>query len=121
MNETSIVMPAQQEICSRFGAKPVAPDPLSKLGIAPNVRDGILPINGLRHPAEADTCGWYVWTGGDIPQSDSEFFVPLHVAHLVEWCPDVIPYLALPPGWRFQIAPGHVDVWFDESLLNLEK
>ena len=45
------------------------------------------------------------------------FFVPLHVVHLDEWCPEVKKYLGLPPGWRFLIAEGHEDVWFDESLL----
>jgi hypothetical protein len=29
------------------------------------------------------------------------------------------PYLALPPGWRFLIAPDYEDVWFDESLLHI--
>jgi hypothetical protein len=26
-------------------------------------------------------------------------------------------YLGLAPGWRFLIAPGYEDVWFDEILL----
>lgn len=41
------------------------------------------------------------------------------VAHLRDHAPEVLPYLALPPGWRFLIAPGHEDVWFDEQLLNV--
>lgn len=49
--------------------------------------------------------------------SDPDFFQPLRVEHLTHWCPAVIPYLLLPPGYRFQIAPGHEDVWFDASLL----
>jgi len=48
---------------------------------------------------------------------DPDFFRPLHVEHVAEWCPEVQPYLALPPGWRFLIAPGHEDVWFDPALL----
>lgn len=89
-----------------------------KVGIAKNVRDGIWPMNGLRHPVAGDTSGWYIWAGEEL-SDDPEFFVPLHVEHLAEWSPIVIPYLALPPGWRFLIAPGHEDVWFDESLLTL--
>ncbi len=27
--------------------------------------------------------------------------------------PEVLPYLALPPGWRFLIADGYEDGWFD--------
>lgn len=40
-----------------------------------------------------------------------------HISHLPEWCPDILPYLALPPGWRVLLAPGFEDVWFDETLL----
>ena len=52
---------------------------------------------------------------------DPGFFEPLHVAHLAVWCPDVFPYLALPPGWRFSIASDYEDGWEHPSLLNVEK
>lgn len=48
---------------------------------------------------------------------DTGFFQPLHRAHISELCPQVVPYLGLPPGWRFLIADGYEDVWFDPSLL----
>jgi hypothetical protein len=48
-----------------------------------------------------------------------DFFEPVHVSHLATACPDFLPYLALPPGWRFLIAPGHEDIWPDESLLRI--
>ncbi len=79
-----------------------------------------MPINGLRHPVNGDDCGWYIWAGGRIDQSDPGFFSPMHVEHLVVSRPEIEPYLALPPGWRFQIAPGHEDVWFDADLLDVE-
>jgi hypothetical protein len=107
---------AQRDICERFGADPVAAPADLKVGIARNVREGIEPINGLRHPPTGDTTGWYIWAGGG-PSNDSDYFVPLHVAHLADWCANVLPYLSLPPGWRFQIADGHQDVWEDEALL----
>jgi hypothetical protein len=44
-------------------------------------------------------------------------FAPLCVAHLQERCAAILPYLALPPGWRFLIAPGHEDLWYDADLL----
>lgn len=108
----------QCETCKRHGVEPVdSPNDL-KVGIARNIRSGILPINGLRHPPEGDTTGWYIWAGGELP-TDPELFVPLHVSHLAEWCPDVLPYLQLPPGYRFQVAPGYEDVWSDPSLLDI--
>jgi hypothetical protein len=73
-----------------------------KVGIALNVRDGLMPVNGLRHPPQADTVGWYIWAGE--LSSYPDFFKPLHVEHLPDWCPAVLRYLGLPPGWRFLIA-----------------
>ena len=49
--------------------------------------------------------------------SAPDFFQPLHVEHLFERYPRLLPYLALPPGWRFLLADGYEDVWQDDSLL----
>ncbi|MHB9129460.1 MAG: immunity protein Imm33 domain-containing protein [Armatimonadota bacterium] len=106
----------QKTICDRFNA-PFVESPLTlKVGIALNIRDGILPINGLRHPPEGDTTGWYIWAGEEMSE-DPDFFVPLHIEHLCEWCPRVLPYLGLAPGWHFLVAGDYEDVWEDESLL----
>jgi hypothetical protein len=106
----------QAEVCGRYGAQPFpTPDDL-KVGIASNVRDGVQPLNGLRCRPEGDTSGWYIWAGEERSNAP-DFFTPLHIHHLAAWCPAVIPYLLLPPGWRFLIAPGYEDVWFDERLL----
>ena len=75
------------------------------------------PVHGLRHPPEGDTTGWYIWSGEFL--EDPDFFEPFHVAHLSKDVPLVVPYLALPPGWRFLLAGGHEDVWHDESLLKV--
>jgi hypothetical protein len=104
----------QRELCAKAGAEPNPPDPESVMGVGP--MDGF-PTNGLRHPAEGNTSGWYVWTGGEIDREDPLFFRPVHVSHMDRLYPDIVPYLALPPGWRFQVAPDHEDVWFDPTLL----
>lgn len=108
----------QEAMCERFQVEWVESPRKPKVGVARNVRSGLAPLNGLRHPPQADTTGWYLWAGEELPE-DPEFFVSLHVEHLVEWCPAAIPYLGLPPGWRFLVAPGYEDVWFDESLLDV--
>lgn len=87
------------------------------LGISDNVRGGTKPINGLRHSKTENTTGWYIWAGEQFSEDD-DFFKPLHVSHLDDWCSQVIPYLGLPPGWRFLIADEYEDVWFDECLLS---
>ncbi len=106
----------QIQMCERHGAAPVEASADLKVGVAANVRDDLLPINGLRHLPAADTTGWYIWAGEEL-SDDPNFFVPLHVDHLKEWRPEVLKYLALPPGWRFLIAGDYDDVWYDASLL----
>jgi hypothetical protein len=106
-----------REVCSRQNVVPEAIEPGATVGIALDTLH-LEPLNGLRLRAEGDTSGWYVW-GGDILREDSDFFQPLHLSHLFEHCPSVLPYLALPPGWRFLLGSnGHVDVWYDESVLD---
>lgn len=75
-----------------------------------------LPLNALRHKPEGGTCGWYIW-GGEHFSEDKDFFQPLHVAHLADHVPLLVPYLDLAPGWRVLLAPNYEDVWFDASLV----
>jgi hypothetical protein len=44
----------------------------------------------------------------------------MHVAHLGNECPEAMDFLGLPPGSRFLSAEGEVDVWYDETLLQIE-
>lgn len=111
----------QEEICEKYGAEYI-PAPLNlKVGIALNVKgSNTYPINGLRHPIEGDTSGWYIWAGEEFSQ-DPNFFVPLHIEHLESWCPEIIKFLGLPPGYRFLIGKNNYeDVWKDLSLLDIE-
>ncbi|PPD55577.1 MAG: hypothetical protein CTY11_01390 [Methylomonas sp.] len=108
----------QKQVCQKFGAQFLGAPDTSKVGISLNVRDGVVPINGLRHPPEGDTSGWYIWAGEEL-SNGTEFFKPLHIEHLDNWCPQIKKYLGLAPGWRFLIANEYEDVWFDESLLRI--
>jgi len=109
----------QVDVCRRYGANVDVPDAMLKLGISACARRGEQPLNGLRHRPEHGTSGWFIWSGREL-STEEDFFQPLHIEHLQSQCPAVIPYLALPPGWRFLIAKGHEDVWFDENLLQTE-
>ncbi len=106
----------QQAICERFGVPNFGCNPHQKVGISLNVKEGLRPLNGLRIPPEGDTTGWYIWAGEVFSQAP-DFFVPLHALHLEEWAPLVIPYLGLPPGWRFLVTEQYEDVWHDPRLL----
>jgi hypothetical protein len=105
----------QRTICARFGAEFVPSHATERVGIALQSLSA-RPLNALRHVPENGTCGWYIWGGNDFPD-DEDYFQPLCVEHLPDHCPDLIPYLALAPGWRVLLAPNYEDVWFDEKLL----
>jgi hypothetical protein len=108
----------QEALCARFNSNCEVPPPDSILGISPTVRAGLLPINGLRHPATERTSGWYIWAGEHL-SDDPDFFESLHVAHLRESCPQIVKFLGLPPGWRFLKDGEYEDVWFDPTLLSV--
>lgn len=110
----------QKKLCSKYGLIPFPAPHHLKVGISLNTKNkSIFPVNGLRHPPEGDTTGWYIWTGEDFSE-DPDFFVPLHVEHLLEWRPEILKYLALPPGYRFLLGEQkNEDIWFDHNLLNI--
>jgi len=62
------------------------------------------------------TCGWYIWANEELSDAD-DFFQPMHVKHLMECCPKILPYLGLPPGNRLILEDQYEDVWFDASIL----
>ena len=107
---------AQLAMCQRYQASIVPVEAHSIVGIALRTLR-MLPLNGLRHSPSGDTSGWFIW-GGEL-SVDPGFFAPLHVEHLVEEAPTLMPYLAMGPGWRVLLAPDHQDVWYDEKLLGV--
>lgn len=113
---TEIAIGRGGDVAGRFGAvrSPVLPGEV--VGMAREVGTGVLPINGLRHPPAGRSCGWYIWAGEKWSSAD-DFFQPRHLEHLGPVSRWILPYLDLPPGWRFLIAPDYEDVWFDEELL----
>lgn len=110
-------MDEQTIICNKYGVEAYPPEPMEKLGIALSTL-GKTPINGLRHPIENGTCGWYIWCGEGL-SDEPEFFQPLHVSHINEYLPEVEKYLSLPVGFRFLVANNYEDVWFDATLKNV--
>lgn len=108
----------QLAICAKHRSEILPPDPSSKLGIALATLH-LLPINASRLRPVNETCGWYIYGGAHSEAVD--FYQPLHVAHIAKYCPQFVPYLALAPGWRVQLAPGHEDVWFDRRCLDYDK
>jgi hypothetical protein len=111
----SEITEAQRRLCATHGCDfvPVTGD--QKAGLAVSTL-GMAPLNGLRHPVIGDATGWYIWAGDQWSDS-SDFFQPICVDHLIEKLPAVADFLALAPGYRFLLAEGHIDIWFDANLL----
>jgi hypothetical protein len=112
------VQSEQRKICDRFSTTFDPADLGLNMGIANNFSAGLLPLNGLRHPATETTSGWYLWAGAELSEAN-DFFKPIHGYHLLESNAAVLKYLALPPGWRFLVAADYEDVWFDAKLLEV--
>jgi len=106
----------QREVCRRYNAEFLDALPSMKAGVADDVWRGVSPLNGLRHIPSNGTSGWYIWAGEE-PSQEDDYFKPLHIGHLNDTSFDMIRFLGLAPGWRFQIADDHEEVWFDPSLL----
>lgn len=112
------VIELQLAVCEKLGVPHVPSPGHKKAGVSEGIRIPLYPLNGLRHTPRGETTGWYIW-GGEELSTAPDFFAPLHVEHLQQWCPQVLPYLGLPPGWRFLVAPDYEDIWFDSDLLGV--
>lgn len=82
----------QRRICNQYGANYFPAEDNLKLGISLNVKEGIIPINGLHLYPEKGTSGWFIWAGEEFSE-DPDFFVPLHIEHIDDWVPNVKKYL----------------------------
>lgn len=97
-------------------SRPPSPDDM--LGLALETLR-TMPINGLRYPPADGSSGWYIW-GGETMSESADFFSPIQVRDLGDYVPNLLPFLDLPPGFRFRTdTRGKQKVWFDGSLLNV--
>ncbi|MBV9514094.1 MAG: hypothetical protein JO280_08670 [Mycobacteriaceae bacterium] len=100
----------RQRICLTYEAGFEPPAPGSKVGIALQTL-GRVPVHGVRLPPTETTCGWYIYAG-DEWSDDPNFYLPLCVEHMAEYCKFALPFFCLPPGWRFMTdGQGSIDVW----------
>ena len=113
------ILSEQKRLCDQFKMEFSPVEEEQMVGVSKSFLErNLFPINGLRHSPEGIGSGWFFWAGGDEIPPDPKFFEPVHVKHLLEEFPEIVKYLALPPGARIQIdLVGYEDVWFDETLL----
>lgn len=116
-NDWNVHIERQRTICKKYGSewKPINKKLL--VGCSKNLDEE--PINGLRHPKEGNTTGWYIWSGEYSEKDD--FFKPICAEHLLQRKPEIIKYLGLEIGFRFLVdKEGYEDVWFDEEIAKLK-
>ena len=103
----------QKDICKKYNSKWRPVNKKWIIGVSKNLEKD--PINGLRHPSENGTTGWFIWTGEY--QETNDFFQPMCAEHLLEKRPEIIKYLGLEVGFRFLTdKKGYEDIWYDEKL-----
>ena len=108
---------AQHRICRTYGAAFDPPLPGTKVGVAIQTLDRT-PLHGVRLRPTETTCGWFVHAGDECSDTP-DFYQPLCVEHLVEYCQLAIPFLCLPAGWRFTTdAQGFINVWQDVKIVD---
>jgi len=107
---------SQKEICTTHNSQWKPINKKLRVGVSANLDKD--PINGLRHPNEKATTGWFIWTG-DYSENE-DFFQPMCAEHLLQVRPEIIKYLGLDIGFRFlSDKKGYEDVWYDPKLKNI--
>jgi hypothetical protein len=107
----------QSAVCEKNGAE-FRP---AHLGLEAQIAEDVLhaegpvEIEGIRFPANAPDSGWVFIRVGQAGKS------PLRTERLhtiTGALPDLIPFLALPHGYRFAAVGGQPRVWFDPEIAN---
>ena len=112
--ETAIkVVDDQETECKKLGVDCVFPTFSQMLVTSIGVYDG-LPLQGVRYPSPPHMCGWWITT--DLYNGDIKSLVTEYYYHIAFKRPDILRYLALPSGYRFNMGQnGEIDVWYDEA------
>ena len=70
------------------------------------------PTEGVRYPSPEHMSGWWLTT--DLYDGDVRSLRVEHLYHVTAARPDLLPFLALPFGYRFALG-GQQRIWFDDA------
>lgn len=113
MSTAPIATEDQKRICAKYRVEVFPCDSKERAGVAVATLKSE-PLYGVRKKNEDGTASWYIWGGPYSEAIDS--YQPLCVGHLDDLIPNVLPYLALPPGYKFIIdRKGFEDVWREDG------
>jgi hypothetical protein len=101
----------QHSACANLRASFVPPNPGQLTAVSPGVLEGD-SLEGVRYPSPSHMSGW--WLLGSNYNGDVGTVKTVHTHHVTKARPDLIKYLALPFGTRFDLRTGE-KVWFDHE------
>lgn len=108
----------QQQVCNEQGAAFDPLLPLSGVACSEGVLEGRLPIAGARYRYGEKMSGWFLST--DLYDGTSKTANVHHAYHVTAARPELTKYLALPPGFRFELG-ADTRIWFDPELATEER
>lgn len=101
----------QHATCTRAQAAFTPPNPAQMVAISEGVIEGDYPLSGIRYDAPPHMSGWYLTTeryNGDIETMRVE-----HMYHVTAVRPELARYIALPPGYRFNMWEHRDEISLD--------
>lgn len=103
----------QAGVCSKHGAQLVAPRPHHTAQIDAALLEPGDAIEGIRYPSGAPDSGWVFFRTG---QAAAARLQDKPLWEITAAQRDLVPFLALPPGYRFALLPDGPKVWFDPEI-----
>ncbi|MDR0238412.1 hypothetical protein [Acinetobacter sp.] len=100
----------QKQICEKYASKYIPLNEMDMVAFAMQSL-GQQPIYAVRIvPEKKDHISWFIHCGEY--SSAPDFYQAIHVSHLQEYLPKILPYLALEQGFQVIIDEyGYEDVW----------
>lgn len=103
----------QQEVCDAHSSEYVATNLEQLMAVSADIAAGGEVAEGVRYPVSGVMSGW--WLFGVGFNGNMESVKPVHVGHIVVEHGEVVPYLALKPGFAFRLSPKPY-VWLDPQV-----
>jgi hypothetical protein len=104
------VFKEHKDLMSKLNVEALVPTFNQKIVISEGVLEGDF-VEGVRYPSPGHMSGW--WLSTDRYNGDLGTMKPIPLHEFIPFRPDLIKYLILPFGFRFDTRSK--DVWFDES------
>ena len=105
---------AQEEQCAKAGVTFSPPCIEQLVAVSPELLADNGLVQGVRYPSPEHMSGW--WLVDEAFDGSAASMKPIHLGHVAARRPDVLPFLALPFGYRFSVIGHEVDIWYDEVV-----